>query len=453
MSTKKPKILIVFARHGSDTSTKFGGFVKRLRNNGGFAYADVDYVALEDLRFRIIDATHTEVVDPVRGIDLAQYAFVYFKSWQSMPELAAAAAAYLEACGIPYVDRQVRHEYVAKTTNYMQMWAQGVPVPATVWGSREVMLGYLESPDVTYPLIIKAVHGQKGKDNYLVDTKEAASTIISESAVEMLIQQFIPNSGDYRIGVYGNRARWGIYRRSGGESHLNNTSAGATAELLDMGQVDSRILEVAEKAARACDLSISGVDVVQDATTGALYVFEANQGSQIVTGAFADTNMVAFDEGMKRLVTRRYSVRERQIRPVIGRHAVVILTHGDAPLEVVAKVDTGAYQSAMNADNIFHGYDEDGREYVEYRMKIKEQMAGPTIRTYEFWRARVQSSIGEVQERFVVPMQLEIQGVRYDTRVTLADRSKHKYPLLLGRKLLRGNFLVNVELAELEESK
>lgn len=447
--THKPKILFVFARNTGDNSTRFGGFVKRIAKNGGFSYADVDYVALEDLVFHIKNKRTARIYDPVAGVDVGSYSFVYLKSWQSLPELAASVAHFLEGKGIPYADHQARHEYIAKTTNYMTMWSHGVAVPETWWGSRPVLEALTGSMDEThFPLIIKAVHGQKGKDNYLARDKQSALEILRNTQVDMLLQQFIPNDGDYRIGVYGHKARWAIYRQSSGKSHLNNTSAGAVATNLAVKDVPRRLRTLAEAAADACDLAISGVDVVEDKVTKKIYVLEANQGSQIVTGAFTDTNMTAFDEGIAAMVSRRFKGGEAnagRLR-VIGRNLVVTIKTPDGDMPMRAKVDTGAYQSAVDATEVALSTDEDGKEYVEYVLEDKVHDRRVRVRSYDFGRARIYSSTGHVDIRYVVPMTLEIAGKEYNTRVTLARRTNHKNQVLMGRQLLRGHFLVNVEL-------
>jgi len=447
---KKPRILIVFGRNTGEKSTRFGGFVKRIQDNGGFAYADVDYVALEELVFHITNRKVARVYNPTNGIDLASYAFVYLKSWQAMPELAASVAHFLEGKGIPYADHQARHEYIAKTTNYMTMWAQGVSVPETIWaGSKTVLVAHVESlPDDAFPIIIKAVHGQKGKDNFLAKTKREALDILTNTTVDMLLQQFIPNEGDYRIGVYGNKARWAIYRKSSGKSHLNNTSMGAVATNIPIKDVSRKVRELAEAAAAACDLSISGVDVVEDSVTKKLYVFEANQGSQIVTGAFTDTNMAAFDEGMEAMIPRRFTKGSSKTRrpQVIGRTIKATIQTEEGEIIVRGKVDSGAYQSAIDAQNVKLLTDEKGEEYVQYTLLDRAHDRKLTLTSYDFGKARIQSSTGHIDVRYVVPMAVEIGGKQYNTRVTLANRSSHKSQMLIGRQLLRGNFLINVEL-------
>lgn len=452
MTLQRPKILIIFAKRAAETSTRFGGFARRIKKNGGFAYADVDHVALEDLLFHIIDHETADVYDESRNIHLKDYDFVYFKSWQSMPALAASAALYLEGMGIAYADVQARHEFRVKTTNQMAMWASGVSVPETIWGSKQVLLRYAKG-DVIYPLIIKAVDGEKGNDNHLARTSEEATAILEDSQHDMVIQEFIPNDGDYRIGVYGHGARWAIYRKSGGVSHLNNTSAGGTAILLDINDVSSEIKQLAEAAADACDLAISGVDVVAHAKTGKLYVFEANQGSQIVTGAYSDTNMAAFSEGMHELVARRRKPVASQRKAVIGRRVSVAVDGAESPMHFVAKVDTGAYRSAIDATNIELHIDDAGEKYLTYTLQSRHSdEASQRFTTYDFGKTGVQSSLGDTEMRYVVPMTFTILGKTYSTRVTLANRSKQKCQVLIGRTLLAGNFLVNVEYSTNKET-
>lgn len=454
MTSKRPKILIIFAKRGTDTSTRFGGFARRIQKNGGFAYADVDHVALEDLLFHIVDEATADIYDPRTAVHVKDYDFVYFKSWQSMPSLAASVALYLEGMGIAYADVQARHEFRVKTTNQMAMWTQGVTVPETIWGSNQVLLQYVERNDTLYPLIIKAVDGEKGKDNHLAHTPDEARTILEAAEHDMMIQEFIPNDGDYRIGVYGHTARWAIYRKSGGTSHLNNTSAGGTAVLLDITTVSSDIRQLAEKAAEACDLAISGVDVVEHKKTGKLYIFEANQGSQIVTGAYSDTNMKAFSEGMYELIARRHKPEVSGRKTVIGRRVSVAIEGVDAPMHFVAKVDSGAYQSAVDAKDIELHIDEHGEQYLMYSLQSRHSNE-PSQRfiTYDFSKAGVQSSLGDTEMRYVVPMTFTILGKRYETRVTLANREKQKCQVLIGRTLLAGNFLVNVEYSVNKESE
>ena len=57
----------------------------------------------------------------------------------------------------------------------------------------------------------------------------------------------------------------------------------------------------------------------------------------------------------------------------------------------------------------------------------------------------VASSNGAVQRRYAVRLLVKIKGKKIRGYFTLADRSQQAYPVLIGRNILRGKFLVDVE--------
>ena len=53
--------------------------------------------------------------------------------------------------------------------------------------------------------------------------------------------------------------------------------------------------------------------------------------------------------------------------------------------------------------------------------------------------------MGEVQERYVIRAVVRLFGEDFETEFSLSDRSDMRYPVLLGRSLLRqGRFVVDV---------
>jgi len=83
---KKKQLVIVFTVERDMSSTRYGGFGRRLQKYGGLANFDITTVALENLAFIITEDHEAHVIDTVTGIDLASVDFVYFKSWESMIE-------------------------------------------------------------------------------------------------------------------------------------------------------------------------------------------------------------------------------------------------------------------------------------------------------------------------------------------------------------------------------
>lgn len=114
--------------------------------------------------------------------------------------------------------------------------------------------------------------------------------------------------------------------------------------------------------------------------------------------------------------------------------------------EVKAKVDTGAYRSALHCDFI-EQFQKEGETYLKVR--ITDLSGAPFSENVVLKQERtsqVKSSNGDVQERPIVLLDVIINGERYPTEFTLSNRGDMKFPILLGRRLLRGKFVVDVSL-------
>jgi len=116
-------------------------------------------------------------------------------------------------------------------------------------------------------------------------------------------------------------------------------------------------------------------------------------------------------------------------------------------LGLEAKVDTGARTSSIHcADVRVEAEDEDGRRHISFTLLDPEHpdYNGRRFRARRVDTRTVRSSNGEVQERHVIEADVVIAGRTIRTKFNLADREAMNYPVLLGRRLLRGNFLVDV---------
>lgn len=108
---------------------------------------------------------------------------------------------------------------------------------------------------------------------------------------------------------------------------------------------------------------------------------------------------------------------------------------------VPAKIDTGADSTAVWASEIEVA---DGKLSFVLFAPESEFFTGEKLEFTEFSVVKLRSSFGDLQVRYVVEMAIEIAGERVMTRVGLANRSKNRYPVLIGRKTLAGRFLVDV---------
>lgn len=113
---------------------------------------------------------------------------------------------------------------------------------------------------------------------------------------------------------------------------------------------------------------------------------------------------------------------------------------------VPAKIDTGAYRTAVWASDI---REENG--YLKFKLfgPSSEYYTGQDYSAKKFRTVEVESSFGHKEHRYALKMQVQIGRDReITTDVTLADRSKKPYPILVGRKLLCGRYLVDVSEGE-----
>lgn len=117
---------------------------------------------------------------------------------------------------------------------------------------------------------------------------------------------------------------------------------------------------------------------------------------------------------------------------------------------VKAKIDTGAYTSAIHCSKI-KLIKEDGKNFITFHIpgsRIHGQ--GKKIyKTDDFILKKIKSSSGHMEERYVITTDILIFNKRIKTEFSLSDRSTMKYPILLGRKLLAKRFVVDVAVTNL----
>jgi hypothetical protein len=129
---------------------------------------------------------------------------------------------------------------------------------------------------------------------------------------------------------------------------------------------------------------------------------------------------------------------------VIGRRDRIDLP-GLGYHNIKAKVDTGAYGSALHCSQI-EVVKKNGRPLLSFVLLDPEHPEFKEVLHYaEHFREKlVKSSSGEAELRYIISTDVVIFGKRIQTEFSLTDRSDMKYPILLGRKFLRRRFVVDV---------
>ena len=129
-------------------------------------------------------------------------------------------------------------------------------------------------------------------------------------------------------------------------------------------------------------------------------------------------------------------------KPTIGRRESI-----DFPelglYGITAKIDTGAYTTALHCHDIreengvlyFKLLDPSHPDYTEKEQKFT---------TYS--QKEIKNSFGESEKRYIIKTIIRIGKKRIKSVISLTDRGTMRYPVLIGRKLLKNRFIVDVSL-------
>lgn len=131
-------------------------------------------------------------------------------------------------------------------------------------------------------------------------------------------------------------------------------------------------------------------------------------------------------------------------KTIIGREVKVDID--GVASGIPAKVDTGADGSAIWASRI--RVDEEGNLRFYLFDKSSPFYTGKEIVTKDYTVTEVTSASGHVLIKFCPYFKINIAGKTIRARFGLSDRSKHRYPILIGRRTISGKFLVDVSKDE-----
>lgn len=107
-----------------------------------------------------------------------------------------------------------------------------------------------------------------------------------------------------------------------------------------------------------------------------------------------------------------------------------------------AKIDTGAYTCSLHCHK---AEVVDGK--LEFILLDEEhpEFTGMKFTFEQFEIRNIKNSFGEVEKRFVIVTSITIFDEVITTEFSLSNRGLLKFPILIGRKILRDRFLIDVK--------
>lgn len=107
---------------------------------------------------------------------------------------------------------------------------------------------------------------------------------------------------------------------------------------------------------------------------------------------------------------------------------------------IEVKIDTGAYSCSIHCCSI---KEENNLLHVVFLDEKHPQFNNSIFTFSKFTKKKVKSSSGHVQERFFIKTTIQLGDKTYPTEFSLTRRSGMRYPILIGRKLLNKNFIID----------
>ena len=115
-------------------------------------------------------------------------------------------------------------------------------------------------------------------------------------------------------------------------------------------------------------------------------------------------------------------------------------------VNIHAKIDTGAYTSSLHCSRV--SIMDNQLEFVLLDAEHPE-FTGMKFRFKKFTQREIKNSFGEVELRYVIKTTVRIFDEVFKTEFSLSDRDKLRFPILLGRKILRHRFVIDVTKKDL----
>jgi hypothetical protein len=148
------------------------------------------------------------------------------------------------------------------------------------------------------------------------------------------------------------------------------------------------------------------------------------------------------------LRAKTFELKKKEKR-IIGRSELVDFPDfGISGID--AKIDTGAYSTAIHTHKVWTEVIDD-KEILHFELLDPEQehYRKLTIQTSNFYQKKVRSSNGRLEKRYMIKTTMVLGGKKRITDLTLTNRGQMRYPVLVGRKVLKKGFLVDVSKSNL----
>jgi hypothetical protein len=134
---------------------------------------------------------------------------------------------------------------------------------------------------------------------------------------------------------------------------------------------------------------------------------------------------------------------ENQKKEIIGRIEKISLPEFHLK-NIDAKIDTGAYNGAIHVSGIKEIGTGDSLK-LKFTLLDKDhpEYNGKVFEAESFQKKTVRNAIGGSEVRYYIPTKIILKNQEIDVKLGLSNRKNMKYPILIGRKIIKKHFVVD----------
>lgn len=262
------------------------GFVKGCEDND----VELNVIRTKNTIIHLKDGEDVKFVHRNKLFEVTgAYNFFQMRGFESL--VPTMIAKYCAKKGIDYNDK-VNEEHtqggLRKMVQMLLLHMANLPIPETIVTtsfSYEKNRKYILK-NISFPIVLKG-EGDQGKavwkidslkdldERLLISDDEKREAIKISKTNAYLLQEYIPNTHDFRVTMFQGE-NFGVIKRISKDGFYNNYSKGASWEV---SEVTDEELELSQKACNACNIDLGGVDFVR--TEDGIKFFEVNKSPMI----------------------------------------------------------------------------------------------------------------------------------------------------------------------------
>ena len=218
-------------------------------------------------------------------LDLSQYTIAFFRTtgytvndlpftFRADNELNILKST-LQKYNIPFINSEIIEKYPLynKFTQSQIFRAYDILTPQTIHinnNDPDEILNMCTQLHIDFPVVLKKSSGSQGGSVFLINSfMRLKKALYEERNINYILQEFIPNTEDYRVFFINGKSA-GIMKRSGGSDWRNNYSLGGSIEKHENSDMERFVEDICNRIG----FDNAGVDIIMQ--DGKFCVLEIN---------------------------------------------------------------------------------------------------------------------------------------------------------------------------------